>query len=923
MATGPRAPRSWWVVHSTPADGAPGPRQDGVSWGVPPSESSLTTALGDRYRIERELGAGGMATVWLAQDLRHDRKVAVKVLRPELAAVIGAERFLAEIKTTANLQHPHILPLHDSGEAGGTVFYVMPYIEGESLRDRLTHERQLPIADAVRIAIEVASALDYAHRHGVIHRDIKPENILLHDGQALVADFGIALAVSSAGGSRMTETGMSLGTPYYMSPEQAMGEREITAKSDVYALGATLYEMLVGEPPFTGPSAQAIIARVVTEEPRSLTVQRKTIPPHVEAAVQVALSKLPADRFGTAAQFAEALEKPGLTLPVTRAYAAAAAPGDRRWRRYFWAAAAFALVSVAVGGWGWLRAAAASRQTASWQYVALGDSVAIWTGDPSMALSPDGSSFVFKEERQEGRLWIKRRGALEPTPITGTDRALNPVFSPDGEWIAFVSEGHLKKVRTAGGSTLTLADSAAGGYGGVAWLDDGTLLYVTPTLQGLRRVSATGGPSTVALRDAALAGGGGIGSPTPLPGARGILFQYCSSACLTMSLHSLDLRTGHEKRLLDDAIQGWYLPDGHLLYVRRDGAVLLAPFDLRRLEISGPAVPVLEGIQVNTYNGFALLAWSASGSLIYVRGAGSADNMLVRVGRDGVSTPIDSSWYGQFNSFALSPDGRRLAVGSGAGAQLNIWVKQLDRGTFTRLTFGGADRRPFWSPDGRTVAFVRDSANSSAVYGRPADGSGQDRLLARLDRQVQEAVWSRDGQWIVMRTDNGTAGAGDLVGLRTSGDSTPVPIVASPFTELHPGLSPDGRWIAYVSNESGINEVYVRPFPTAGGGRWQVSNGGGSAPRWSPNGRELFYMDARGRLIAAQVQSTPTFAIAGLTPLFDASRFVVDVFHQSYEVTPDGRFFIFASPRQANGLRGPQLVWVDHWFSDLRARLKQ
>src|SRR5512143_3798442 len=279
----------------------------------------LSSALADRYRIERELGAGGMATVYLAQDLRHDRKVAIKVLRPELAAVIGAERFLSEIKTTANLQHPHILPLHDSGRTGGKadgrsddfLYYVMPYVEGETLRDKLNRETQLGIHEAVRIATEVASALDYAHRHGVIHRDIKPENILLHDGRALVADFGIALAASKAGGTRMTETGMSLGTPAYMSPEQAMGQRDITAQADIYALGCVLYEMLVGELPFEGANAQAIIARVMTEEPRSLVLQRRSVPHHVEAAVMTALSKLPADRFGSAAQFAAALGDPG------------------------------------------------------------------------------------------------------------------------------------------------------------------------------------------------------------------------------------------------------------------------------------------------------------------------------------------------------------------------------------------------------------------------------------------------------------------------------------------------------------------------------------------------------------------------------------------------------------------------------------
>src|SRR4051794_26284566 len=299
---------------------------------MPELVNRLQVALADRYRIEGEIGAGGMATVYLAHDLRHERKVALKLLRPELSAVIGAERFLAEIKLTANLQHPHILPLFDSGEADSHLFYVMPFVEGESLRALLNREKQLPVAEAVRIAGEVASALDYAHRHGVVHRDIKPENILLHDGRALVADFGIALAASKAGGNRMTETGMSLGTPHYMSPEQAMGERDITARSDIYALGCVLYEMLTAEPPFSGSTAQAIVARVLTESPRPILPQRHTIPPHVEAAVLTALEKLPADRFGTAAEFAEALKDKSYTSTVSMEPAAAPAlkSGTRR-----------------------------------------------------------------------------------------------------------------------------------------------------------------------------------------------------------------------------------------------------------------------------------------------------------------------------------------------------------------------------------------------------------------------------------------------------------------------------------------------------------------------------------------------------------------------------------------------------------------
>ena len=276
------------------------------------SEARLAAALADRYRIERELGQGGMATVYLAEDLRHRRRVAIKVVHPELSAVIGSERFLKEIELTANLQHPNILPLFDSGSANGQLFYVMPFVEGESLRDRIRREKQLPIEDSLSISKEVASALDYAHRHGVIHRDIKPENILLHDGRAVVADFGIALAMQQANGGRMTQTGMSLGTPSYMSPEQAMGDREIGPRSDVYALGAVTYEMLTGEAPFTGPTAQSIVAKVMTEEPASIILRRKTVPSTVEQAVLTALQKLPADRWGSAKEFSDALDGKGV-----------------------------------------------------------------------------------------------------------------------------------------------------------------------------------------------------------------------------------------------------------------------------------------------------------------------------------------------------------------------------------------------------------------------------------------------------------------------------------------------------------------------------------------------------------------------------------------------------------------------------------
>ena len=878
----------------------------------------LTAALADRYTIEHEVGAGGMATVYLAHDLRHDRRIALKVLRPELAAVIGGERFLKEIKVTANLQHPHILGLIDSGETEGLLWYAMPFVEGESLRDRLVREKQLPIPDAVRIAIEVAAALDYAHRHGVIHRDIKPENVLLHDGSALVADFGIALAASTAG-TRMTETGMSLGTPHYMSPEQAMGEREITARSDVYALGCITYEMLVGEPPFTGPTAQAIIARVMTEEPRRLTMQRKSIPPEVEAAVFLALEKLPADRFASAAHFADALSGKGATI-TTRAITSAAAAETRiaSWRRRFLVASAVAAVALGLAGWGWMRAQAAAGLPFDQQYLALGDSV---QSPNQPALSPDGSLLAFVGDSL-ARLWIKRTGSLDPVLLPGTEGATNPVFSPDGQWVAYASGGYLKKVRAGGGASVTIADSVTPGFG-LAWLDDETLVYPSASLLGLRRVSASGGPVTVVLSDTLFKGLSPLW-PTALPKARGVLFSLCSSGCLTTSLYVLELNTGVAKRLLDDVAGGWYLGSGQLLFLRRDGVALVNSFDLGTLEVSGAAVPVLQNVATGRLSsGAAGLTWSTSGRLVYASGAATIDIVaLQHQGRNDPARSFDPSWKGRFNSFALSPDGRRAAVSIGAGGnEFDIWIKQLDTGPLTRLTFSGRDRRPTWSPNGREVAFVRDSTSGGDVYVRAVDGSGSDRRLAHLDRAIQEVTWSRDGRWLLVRTETSAAGSGDILALSTTGDSAVLSIATGPFTEMQPALSPDGRWVAYVSNEAGVSQVFVRPFPNAESGRWQVSNGGGLSPVWANSGRELFFLDGANRLVAAQLGVGTAFKVTALTPLFDATQFSNPGFHQAFEVTSDGRFAFLGSVGPVSA-RAPGLVQVDNWFADIRARLK-
>src|SRR5436190_14250457 len=469
----------------------------------------LRTALNDRYRIARELGAGGMATVYLAHDVKHDRDVAIKVLHPELAAALGGERFLSEIKTTAKLQHPHILPLLDSGEADGLLYYVMPYVQGETLRARLERETQLPIDDAVRVAREVADALGSAHSHGIIHRDIKPENILLQGGHALVADFGIALAVQHAGGQRMTQTGLSLGTPQYMSPEQAMGEKAVDHRADIYALGAVTYEMLTGDPPFTGSSVQAVVAKVLSADPERPTLVRKTIPPNVERAVLTALAKLPADRFESAADFAAALGDNGAgSVPLP------AVPGQLAFSKR---------PAVALAGWG---AAAVLAAVLAWKLLgttpvepARSIRFALSPGGTmgeriDVEISPDGQRILLPQvTRQAGGvgLAVRELGTLEATslPIQGVQTRV----SPDGRWLAYRIGTTLRKIPIGGGTPATLTDECGEG---TSWLTLESLACTTARW-ALGRVSSGGGPVEVLAVPDTAAGEIGLWSADALP----------------------------------------------------------------------------------------------------------------------------------------------------------------------------------------------------------------------------------------------------------------------------------------------------------------------------------------------------------------------------------------------------------------------
>ena len=879
----------------------------------------LTSALADRYRIERELGQGGMATVYLAHDLKHDRQVAIKVLHPELAAALGGERFLSEIKTTAKLQHPHILPLLDSGAAPGVLYYVMPYVSGETLRTRLEREKQLPIADAVRIATEVADALAAAHGLGIIHRDIKPENILLQGGHALVADFGIALAVQSAGGHRMTQTGLSLGTPQYMSPEQAMGEKTVDARSDVYALGAVTYEMLCGEPPFTGSTVQAIVAKLMTDPPRPLTQLRKSVPPHVEAAVLAALEKVPADRIASAAEFGRALgdattavRRPGVKA---QRRASTARPPDRLTA----VAVALNVVLAAVALVFWLKHPAPLPVTR--QHVLLWQHripYALAPGAPLVgnqaAIAPDGSSIVYTDSSASGYMLMRKlRDAGEATPLAGTEGGVSPFFSPDGKWVGYITiDNKVKKVPVTGGGSVTIAETVNPDYKAGAWLDDGTIVYSGNMNGAVKRVSADGGAATPVRILEKL---GSAATVWPLPGSRGFLFTVCPGNCAnSTSIYAYDFKADSALLLVPNAAGAWYSAAGEqLLYTSRDGGLYAAGFDAGRLVLTSGPVSLIQDVEPTSFT------LAASGAALYTTGSAARPQAeLVWVGRDGRAVPLDSTWRGRFEYPVLSPDGKELAV-SLRDKKTDLWIRRADGTTAKVDAEGAANWRASWLPDGRSLTFVSvgkpEDQNDVAVYQVQTDGSSRPQLLQKAPFGIWEAEVSHDGQWLVLRLDEEGFNS-NLRVRRLSGDTAVKPLLVEPAFTLSIALSPDGRWLAYTSNQTGQYELYVSSFPDMKSKRL-VSSGGGAEPRWARDGKELYFVSG-AKLMAVTVPPGSSFNPGSPRALFSVEGYRRARNHPQYDVAPDGRFVMIREPAEAVGA-----VYAENWFAELLAKVKR
>ena len=881
------------------------------------------------YEVIAPLGAGGMGEVYKARDTRLERIVAIKVLPQHLSASPEVrQRFEREAKTISQLSHPHICALYDVGHQNGIEYLVMEFLEGGTLSDRLA-KGALPLEQTLRFGIEIADALDKAHRQGIVHRDLKPGNVMLTKSGVKLLDFGLAKAIAPGASqgsltalptqSNLTAEGAILGTFQYMAPEQLEG-KQADARTDIFAFGAVLYEMATGRKAFAGKSPASLISSIMTSEPTPISALQPMTPPALDRVVKICCAKDPEDRWQNAHDVAAELKwiaeggsQAGLPAPVV---------AKRRSReRLAWALASllglFLLATFPLA----LRQLGRGRAPGRALKFSILPPQGVTFQPGMMALSPDGGRLAFAATGADGKslLWIRPLESVESRPLSGTDGGFFPFWSPDGRFLAFFAEGKLKKIEASGGPPQTLCDARVGRGG--TWNREGIIVFAPFPTGNLYRVSSAGGQATPVTTLDESRQENSHRWPAFLPDGRHFLFFARSKQRENRAICVGSLDSRRVVRLMSGNSNALYTPPGYLLF-ERDGWLVARRLDPRRLELEGDPLPIAEKVRGSDPLTAAAFTVSETGFLAYGTGAAADSRQLVWLDRSG--KPLGSIGSPAiYIDVSLSPDQKRVAldlVDMDVGGR-EMWLIELNRGVTSRLSLGPRqETSPIWSPNGSRIAFASSergfSLDSSDLYQRPSSGAGDEELLFKSDALKVPSDWSLDGRLLLYETI-GPRTKRDLWVLPLSGDRKPTPVLQMPFNESFGSFSPDGRWIVYVSDESGRPEVYVQAFPISTG-KWQISKDGGSQPRWRRDGKEIFYLAPDSRLMAVAVTAGSTFEADSPKPLFEAGVAPTGVSNERHQycVTSDGQRFLLTRPVERRTAQ--PITVVLNWTADLK-----
>ncbi len=903
------------------------------------------TKLGP-YDIVAPLGAGGMGEVYRARDTRLERTVAIKILPAHLSSdPVHKQRFEREAKIISSMNHPHICVLHDVGQQDGINYLVMECVEGETLTKRL-EKGALPLEQVLKYGMQIADALDKAHRSGVIHRDLKPGNVMLTATGAKLLDFGLAkpaaplasLATLTAAVTRsspMTEQGAIVGTFQYMSPEQIEG-KELDGRSDIFSLGAVLYEMVTGKKAFEGKSQLSVASAILEKEPAAIGTIKPMTPPALDHAVRRCLTKEPERRWQSAADLAgemqwiaEAGSQAGGPVPEV--------PHRKLGERLAWVAACVLGIALAVVAMGWRRtdrtpapAAPLVRLNAE-----LSPDTAIdrfrgaW-----LALSPDGTRIVVAESDPSTGTWRLVARSLDQSqfvPLFGADRGRTPLFSADGQWIALFADGKLKKIPVQGGAPVTLCD-APGFPRGASWGGDGNIVAAfNDGAIGLVRVPSGGGVPTALTQLSKEKGETAHGWPQVLPGSQAVLFTaYRAASSDDGEIVVVSLKTGERKTVYKGGFFGRYLPSGHLVFLRQN-TLFAAPFDLERLALTAAPQPIIEEVNSSTRGG-GDFDFSRNGTLVYVSSKGpSLNRQIAWLGGTGQTKPLQET-PSHYESPRFSPDGKRLAFDLAAGpVQGDIWVKDLERDTMSRLThLPGRSTKPVWTPDGGGIVFGVTQQEVPGIYWIRADGTGEGQLLMREEdkRRLSPSSISPDGKRLAY-SQYSTDIHGEIWTAPLEGDSEhprlgkPEVFLHTSFSEAYPVFSPDGHWLAYSSDESGTPELYVRPFPGPGG-KLQISTGGGSYPIWSRKEHKLYFLTPDWRIMVLDYVANGGSFVPGKPQLWSPRSLVYMGGLYPYDLAPDGKSFavvLDTAGTEQEQKRTESVVVLLNFFDELRRKV--